>query len=86
MPGDAEGLAERAGSLCRAAAAALIAGLWRGRSVRQIHDEIARRTPGEQAAIVGAVAVLLLALNIAAAHFGLLGLAALWIVIIVLVN
>ena len=75
-----------AGATSRKVAAALIAGVWRKRSVREIDAWIRRRPGRDQVMITGGVLVALLALSLVAAQFGWVGMLVFWLGIIVIVN
>ncbi|MEM1129232.1 MAG: hypothetical protein AAGH83_01790 [Pseudomonadota bacterium] len=81
-----ESLLKRAGHLCRAVASALIAGVWRSRSVKDVYAQLSARSTQEQVTIIGGVLVVLLLLSLFAAQFGWLGLLAFWFLLIVIVN
>jgi hypothetical protein len=72
--------------LLRAGAAALIAGVYRRQSIREVHDRLSARPVAEQAAIVGGVFSILFALGALATQFGWVGVLAFWLAVIVLVN
>lgn len=77
---------EKAGTVCRAAASAVIAGIDRRRSLAEVNARIAARPLREQAAIVGAVMAALMVLSFLAAQVGWIGLLLFWLVLIVIVN
>ncbi|MEM1065249.1 MAG: hypothetical protein AAF771_05890 [Pseudomonadota bacterium] len=77
---------ERAGSLCRGSASAIIAGLYRRKSISEINALLAARPAGEQAVIVGGVLAGLLVLSLLSAQFGWIGLLLFWLAVIVVVN
>jgi hypothetical protein len=76
----------RVGLLCRSAAVAVIAGVFRRQSIGEINDRLRSRPLGDQVAITGGVLALLFLLSLAAAHFGWIGMLAFWLAVIVLVN
>jgi hypothetical protein len=76
----------RLGSLCRNVAAALIAGVWRRRSIREVRDSLAALPPREEAAVVGGVLAALFLLGVFAAQFGVIGLLAYLLAVVLIVN
>lgn len=76
----------RLGRLCRAVAAALIAGVSRRDGSTATEAKIARQPIARQCGIVGGVLALLFGLSLAAAVFGWLGLAVFWMIIILIVR
>ncbi|KUF08664.1 hypothetical protein [Pseudoponticoccus marisrubri] len=79
-------LVPRIGTLCRTAAVALIAGVCRWRSIREINDAIRARPVQQQAAITLGVFALLFVLGLVAAQFGWVGMLVFWLAVIVIVN
>ena len=75
-----------AGQMCRTVTAALIAGVWRRRSISEVERSIKRLGLREQAGIVGGVLGLMFLLSLFAAQFGIVGLVVFWLLVIVLVN
>lgn len=76
----------RVGELCRTGAVALIAGVYRRRSISDINDRIVARPVSEQAVITIAVFAALFVLSLAAAQFGWIGILLFWLAVVVLVN
>lgn len=74
------------GALARTVAATLVAGVWRRMSAEQIEARFKALAPREQAGTVGGVLGLVFLLSLFAAQFGLLGLLAFWLVVVLLVN
>ena len=79
-------LSTLAGATSRRVAAALIAGVWRKRSVREVDAWIRRRPGRDQVMITGGVLAALLALSVVAAQFGWVGMLVFWLLVIVIVN
>ncbi|MEM9344956.1 MAG: hypothetical protein AAGA87_18120 [Pseudomonadota bacterium] len=79
-------LAPRVGVLLRTGAVALIAGVCRWRSIRDVNSSVSARPVREQAVITAAVFAALFALCLAAAQFGWIGILVFWLGVIVLVN
>ncbi|MBN2759574.1 MAG: hypothetical protein JXQ79_03660 [Rhodobacteraceae bacterium] len=86
MNGTVRSLVPRLGTVCRAGAVALIAGVYRSRSFAEINDKIAARPVAEQAAIVLAALMAMFILSLIAAQFGWVGMLALWLAVIIVVN
>jgi hypothetical protein len=76
----------RFGTLCRNVAAALIAGVWRRRSITEVRDRLAGMPPREEAAVIGGVLGLLFLLAVAAAQFGVIGLLLYLLAVVLIVN
>jgi hypothetical protein len=76
----------RLGTLCRAVAATLIAGVWRRWSVQEVRDRLAALPVREEAVVVGGVLGLLLLLAFAAAQFGPAGVLVYLLAVILLAN
>ena len=74
------------GQLCRTVSATLIAGVWRRRSIEEVEGRIKALSLREQVGVVGGVLGLLLLLSVFAAQFGIPGLLAFLLAIVVLVN
>ena len=74
----------RGGTLCRRGAATLIAGLWPGRSLRDVDDALAARPARQQTAIVSAVFTGLVLAGFFAAQFGWIGILMFWMLVIVI--
>lgn len=70
----------------RMASVALIAGVWRGRSVREVHDRVAALPMRSQAGIVAGTLGLLFGLCLVAAQFGWIGLLAFALLVVLIVN
>ncbi len=79
-------LATRLGALCRNAAAALVAGVWRKASVAEVRDRLAALPVRDQVAIVGGILTALLLLSLLAAQFGIVGMLVFWLTVVVIVN
>jgi len=79
-------LATRIGTICRNVAVLLIAGVFRGRSLREINQIIKSRPLFQQALIVCGVLALLLALSLISAQFGWIAMLLFWLAVILLVN
>lgn len=74
------------GTTCRNVAVAVIAGVYRQRSAREVNSALKARPTEQQAAITAAVLGLLLAGCLFAAQFGWIGMLVFWLAVIVLVN
>lgn len=70
----------------RVAAVAVIAGVWRKRGMKATHDRVAALPARDQAVIVGGVLAVLAGLCLLAAQFGVIGLLALALVVVLIVN
>lgn len=79
-------LVSRFGTMCRISAVALIAGVCRSRSIRDIDAAITARPVQQQAAITAGVLGALFGLSLIAAQFGWVGMLLFWLAVIVLVN
>jgi hypothetical protein len=79
-------LAARIGTLCRRVAVVVMSGVARRRPIEEIDAALRRRPVREQALITGGILALLLALSLAAAQFGWIGMLVFWLLVIVLVN
>lgn len=86
MAANFRNIVSRIGTMCRIAAVAVIAGVYRSRSIRDIDAAIAARPVQQQAAITAGVLGVLFALSLVAAQFGWIGLLVLWLAVIVIVN
>ncbi len=64
----------------------LLAGVWRRRSFSEVEVWLAKQAPGRRMGITIAVLGGLLALSIAAASFGWLGMLSFWFIVILLVR
>ncbi|WP_224823535.1 hypothetical protein [Cognatishimia sp. MH4019] len=71
---------------CRRVAAALIGALWPGKTGARVEEDIAHLSARAQIAVVGGVLALLFLLSLFAAQFGIVGLAALFVTIIVVMR
>ena len=74
----------RGGTLFRRVAATLIAGLWPGRTLREVDDALAARPTGQQTAIIGGVLFCLVLAGFFAAQFGWIGILVFWMLVIVI--
>lgn len=79
-------IAERIKAACRNVAVAVIAGVFRRRSIDEVDAEIKTRPHQQQIAIIGTVLGLLFAFSLVAAQFGWIGMLVFWLAVIVLVN
>lgn len=79
-------LTGKAVAVCRLAASALIAGVARHLSVKDVNDRIAAKTIRDQAFVLGGVILVLLLSAILAAQFGIVGMLVYFLSIIVIVN
>lgn len=79
-------LAFRIGTVCRTCAVAVIAGIWRSRSIKEINDTVKSRATKDQVWITLGVLGLLFGLSLIAAQFGWAGLLVYWLAVILLVN
>ena len=79
-------MVNRIGSVCRNAAVAVIAGVYRWRSIDEVNSAIKARPIRQQVMITAGVLALLFVLSIAAAQFGWIGMLGFWLAVIVLVN
>lgn len=79
-------LAFRFGTVCRNCVVAVIAGVWRSRSIKEINAQVRDRSTFDQIWITLGVLGLLLGLGMVAAQFGWIGLMAYWLAVILLVN
>jgi uncharacterized membrane protein len=70
----------------RMAAVALIAGVWRKRSMKDTHDRVSALPMREQAVLVAGVLGLLFGLCLVAAQFGWIGLLAFALLVVLIVN
>jgi len=78
--------AVRPGNLCRNVASALIAGVWRRRTIREVRDRLAGLPPREEAAVVVGTLAALLLLALLAAQFGPIGLLVYLLAVVLIVN
>jgi hypothetical protein len=76
----------RPGILCRNVAAALIAGVWRRRTITEVRDRLAALPAREEAAVIAGVLGLLFLLAVGAAQFGVIGLLAYLLAVVLIVN
>lgn len=76
----------RPGALCRNVAAALIAGVWRRRTITEVRDRLAALPAREETAVIAAVLGLLFLLAVLAAQFGAIGLLAYLLAVVLIVN
>ncbi|MFO7757585.1 MAG: hypothetical protein R6V26_03750 [Roseovarius sp.] len=76
----------RGGTLFRRVAATLIAGLWPGRSLRDVDDALSARPPRQQAVITGGVLLCLVLAGFFAAQFGWIGILVFWMVVILIAH
>jgi hypothetical protein len=76
----------RPGTLCRNVAAALIAGVWRRRTITEVRDRLAALPAREEAAVIAGVLGLLFVLAVAAAQFGPIGLLLYLLAVVLIVN
>lgn len=74
------------GQLCRTVAATLIAGVWRRRSASEVEERIKGLALRDQVGVVGGVLGLLFLVSLFAAQFGILGLLAFLLLVVVIVN
>jgi len=79
-------LVPHVGVLCRTGAVAVMAGIWRARSIHEINAWLSARPLGQQVAVTLGVMAVILALSLVAAQFGWIGMLAFWLALIVLVN
>ena len=86
MTSTQKALLPRLGGLLRAGAVAVIEGVFRWRSIKDINQSISARPILQQAMITGSVFVLLFAISLFAAKFGWVGLLVFWFAIVILVN
>jgi hypothetical protein len=76
----------RLGTICRNVAAALIAGVWRRRTIREVRDRLAGMPAREEALVVGGVLAALFLLAVLAAQFGPVGLLLYLLAVVLVVN
>jgi hypothetical protein len=76
----------RFGTLCRNVAAALIAGVWRRRTITEVRDRLAALPAREEAAVISGVLAALFLLAVLAAQFGPIGLLAYLLAVVLIVN
>jgi hypothetical protein len=76
----------RPGTLCRNVAAALIAGVWRRRTITEVRDRLAALPAREEAAVIAGVLAALFVLAVLAAQFGTIGLLAYLFAVVLIVN
>jgi uncharacterized protein involved in cysteine biosynthesis len=81
-----EGLLLSFGHLARTVAATLVAGLWRRMNAEQVEARLKALPARDQAGLVGGVLGLMLLCSLFAAQFGILGMLAFWLVVILLVR
>jgi len=74
----------RGGTVFRRVAATLIAGLWPGRSLREVDDALAARPPRQQVAITVGVLLCLVLAGFFAAQFGWIGILVFWMMVILI--
>lgn len=75
-----------AGNLCRTAASALIAGVWRRLSLEEVEARLKAQPVRDQAAIVAGVLAGLLAASLVAAQFGIVGILVFLLAVVLIVN
>jgi hypothetical protein len=76
----------RLGQICRNVAAALIAGVWRRRSIREVRDRLAALPARDEAAVVAGVLAALFLVAVLAAQFGPIGLLVYLLAVVLIVN
>ena len=76
----------RLGTICRNVAAALIAGVWRRRTIGEVRDRLAGLPAREEALVVGGVLAALFLLAVLAAQFGPVGLLLYLLAVVLVVN
>jgi hypothetical protein len=76
----------RLGLLCRNVAAALIAGVWRRRTIHEVRDRLAALPAREEALVLGGVLGALFLLAVLAAQFGAIGLLVYLLAVVLIVN
>jgi hypothetical protein len=76
----------RVGTLCRAVAATLIAGVWRRRTVHEVRDRLAALPARDEALVIGGVLLVLFLLALAAAQFGPIGILVYLFAVILIAN
>jgi hypothetical protein len=76
----------RLGQICRNVAAALIAGVWRRRSIREVRDRLAAMPAREETAVVAGVLAALFLVAVLAAQFGPIGLLVYLLAVVLIVN
>ena len=86
MVDQTQGMLGQAGMVFRAGAAAVIAGLWRNRSLAEVHDWLGTLPKRQNAMVVGGVFATLFLLSLLAAQFGWIGMALYFLAVIVIVN
>lgn len=86
MPEARNGLLSPAGQMCRTVAATLIAGVWRRLSAEEVEARLKRLPLRDQVGAVGGVLGLMFLLSLFAAQFGILGLFAFLLLVVVIAN
>ncbi|MGY6633379.1 MAG: hypothetical protein ACXIU8_06490 [Alkalilacustris sp.] len=74
------------GQMCRTVSATLIAGVWRSRSIDQVEARIKRLGLRDQVGVVGGVLGGMVLLSLFSAQFGLVGMLAFFLAVVVLIN
>lgn len=82
MPRVVRQVLSKGGTLFRRVAATLIAGLWPGRSLRDVDAALAAQPARQRTAIVGAVLTCLVLAGFFAAQFGWIGVLVFWMLVI----
>ena len=77
---------EHLGTSARRVAAALVAGIWRRKTLAEVEERVAALRPVEQFLLVGGVLATIFLLSLLAAQFGWIAMLALWLTVIVIVN
>ena len=86
MPMTHNSLLSPLGHVCRTVSATLIAGVWRRRSIEEVEGRIKALSLRDQVGVVAGVLSLMVLLSLFAAQFGILGLLAYLLGVVVLVN
>ena len=76
----------RSAVLSRTCAAALIAGLWPGRSLRDVNARLSACPASQQAAITAGVLTSLFLVGLFAAQFGWIGVLLFWLAVILVIR
>lgn len=74
------------GHICRLGASSLIAGVWRRRTPSEVEDRLRALPMRDQVLAVGGVLALLFLVAVFAAQFGIIGMLAFWLGVVLLVN
>lgn len=77
---------EHLGTSARRVAAALVAGVWRRKTLPEVEGRFAALRPAEQFLLVGGVIAAIFLLSLLAAQFGWIAMLAFWLTVIVIVN